>query len=245
MRNCSRAGATTQSCTKNLCGDEPLGDLRFAIYDLRFANMFGVQNLPLFLLSAVLLNLTPGQDTLYIVGRSIAQGRRAGLLSVAGISAGCAVHTLAAAFGLSAVLAASASAFQVVKLAGAAYLIYLGVRMWFDRPAMAQPTKFTRSGAWAIFRAGFFTNVLNPKVALFFLAFLPQFVEPAAHSKFGAFLFLGALFITTGTCWCLVLACAASAVSRQLRQSAAVSTLIQRAAGALFVVLGVKLAVTK
>jgi threonine/homoserine/homoserine lactone efflux protein len=208
--------------------------------------MFGIQNLWPFLLSAVLLNLTPGQDTLYIVGRSIAQGRRAGLLSVAGIIAGCAVHTLAAAFGLSAILATSASAFMVVKLAGALYLICLGVRMLLDRSASVMPsTGFSRSSAWVIFRAGLFTNVLNPKVALFFLAFLPQFVDPAADSKGGAFLILGGLFITTGTCWCLVLACAASAASHRLRESERVGVLIKRAAGALFVGLGIKLAVSK
>jgi len=208
--------------------------------------MFGTQNLSLFLLSAILLNLTPGQDTLYIIGRSLAQGRRAGLLSVAGIIAGCAVHTVAAAFGLSAILATSASAFLVVKLAGAAYLIYLGVRMWLDRSlSAAQASGYATESSWVIFRAGLLTNVLNPKVALFFLAFLPQFVAPSAGSKIVAFLFLGALFITTGTTWCLILACSASAINRRLQAGAAVGTLIRRAAGALFVGLGVKLAVTK
>src|SRR6266404_7167340 len=95
--------------------------------------MFGIHNYWLFIVSGLLLNITPGQDTLYIVGRSVSQGRRAGVLSVLGISSGCLVHTLAAAFGLSAILAASTSAFNVVKLAGAAYLIYLGVRMLLHR----------------------------------------------------------------------------------------------------------------
>src|SRR6516225_8948791 len=99
--------------------------------------MFGIHDLPLFVVSGLLLNMTPGQDTLYVVGRTMSQGRRAGLLSVAGITSGCVVHTLAAAFGLSAILAASARAFTVVKLAGAAYLLYLGVRMLIDRSASA------------------------------------------------------------------------------------------------------------
>src|ERR1041385_5425016 len=210
------------------------------------ASMFGTQNLSLFLLSAILLNLTPGQDTLYIVGRSVAQGRLAGLLSGAGIIAGCVIHTLAAAFGLSAILATSASAFMMVKLAGAAYLVYLGGRKLLNRSASAgKPAEFTRASAWAIFRAGLFTNVLNPKVALFHLAFLPQFVDPAAGSKIFAFLFLGALFITTGTCWCVVLACAASAISRRFRADASTGVFIRRATGALFVALGIKLAVTR
>ena len=206
--------------------------------------MFGTHNLPLFVLSGLLLNMTPGQDTFYIVGRSVAQGRRAGVLSVLGITAGCGVHTLAAAFGLSAILATSASAFLAVKFAGAAYLVYLGVRMLFARPEAAAPSAEQRAErSWAIFRAGFLTNVLNPKVALFFLAFLPQFVDPSAPSKLGAFLFLGVVFMFNGTLWCLVLVSCASAVSRRFRSNRQTGTLVTRAAGVLFVGLGVKLAV--
>lgn len=209
--------------------------------------MFGTQNLALFVVSGILLNLTPGQDTFYIIGRSLAQGRRAGILSVIGIVSGCVVHTLAAAFGLSAILASSASAFLVVKAAGAAYLVYLGVTMMLDRsanPAQAAGS-LTRDGAWAIYRAGFLSNVLNPKVALFFLAFLPQFVDPAAESKTAAFLFLGAVFIFNGTIWCLILAWGASAMSRRFRENPSALSLFRRAAGALFVGLGLRLAVSK
>jgi threonine/homoserine/homoserine lactone efflux protein len=168
------------------------------------------------------------------------------LLSVAGIIAGCAVHTVAAAFGLSAILATSANAYFVLKLAGAAYLVYLGVRMWFDRsPIEIQAAGLTRESSWAVFRAGLLTNLLNPKVALFYLAFLPQFVDPAAASKIAAFLFLGALFITTGTIWCLILAWSASAIRGRLQTGASVGKLIRQATGALFVGLGVRLAFSK
>jgi threonine/homoserine/homoserine lactone efflux protein len=208
--------------------------------------MFGTQHYWLFLLSGILLNITPGQDTLYIVGRSIAQGRRAGLLSVSGISSGAVIHTLAAAFGLSAILATSASAFTVVKFVGAAYLVYLGVRMWLDRPANSErPAQFAQAGSWGIYRAGLLTNLLNPKVALFNLAFLPQFVDPLAHSKFVAILFLGATCITTGTIWCVFLALAASGVASRLRKSPSASVIIRRMTGALFVGLGARLAVGK
>jgi threonine/homoserine/homoserine lactone efflux protein len=207
--------------------------------------MFGTQNLSLFIVSAILLNLTPGQDTIYIAGRSVAQGRAAGLFSAAGIIAGCIIHTFAAAFGLSAILAASASAFTIVKWLGAIYLVYLGVRMLLQSREATNATPFDRGNHWAIFRAGLLTNVLNPKVALFYLAFLPQFVDPEGFSKIGAFLFLGAIFITTGTCWCLVLVFAASAVSSQLRSSETAAIIINRAAGALFVGLGLKLAATR
>ena len=208
--------------------------------------MFGTQHYSLFLLSAILLNITPGQDTLYIVGRSLAQGRRAGLLSVFGISSGAVIHTLAAAFGLSAILAASASAFTAVKLVGAAYLVYLGVRMWLDCSVSPEcPAGFAQASSWGIYRAGLLTNLLNPKVALFNLAFLPQFVAPLAQSKFVAILFLGTSCLTTGTIWCVFLALAASGIGSRLRTRTSAITLLRRATSALFVGLGVRLAVTK
>lgn len=208
--------------------------------------MLDTQHLLVFLASGILLNMTPGQDTLYIVGRSLAQGRRAGLWSALGINAGCIVHTCAAAFGLSAILATSAYAFTVVKLVGAAYLVYLGVRMWFERPAQQTSTdELSTKSAWSLFRDGMLTNVLNPKVALFFLAFLPQFVDPAAESKVVAFLFLGSLFIMTGTLWCIVLVFAAAAISARLRTGASAGTILRRATGTVFVGLGVKLAGTR
>jgi len=208
--------------------------------------MFGTQNLWLFVISGILLNLTPGQDTLYILGRSIAQGRRAGVLSVLGIVTGSFVHTVAAAFGLSAILATSAAAFTIVKWTGAVYLTYLGVRMILQRaePAAA-PLHFDQERSGAIYRAGFLTNLLNPKVALFFMAFLPQFVAPSSDSRILPFLFLGALFMTTGTLWCLILAWFGSAMSGRLRNNPSFAVRLRRATGALFVGLGVRLAVSK
>jgi threonine/homoserine/homoserine lactone efflux protein len=208
--------------------------------------MFGTQHLALFIVSGILLNLTPGQDTLYILGRSASQGRRVGLLSVAGIVSGCVIHTFAAAFGLSALLATSSRAFLVVKIAGALYLGYLGVRMLFERAELSGATaQFGDEPAWAVFRAGLLTNVLNPKVALFFMAFLPQFVAPDAESRMAAFIFLGAVFIFNGTVWCLILVWCASAMSRRLRQRQSAGVILKRAAGAMFVGLGVKLAVSR
>jgi threonine/homoserine/homoserine lactone efflux protein len=208
--------------------------------------MFGTQHLTIFVLSGILLNLTPGQDTFYIVGRSMSQGRRAGLLSVMGISSGAVVHTFAAAFGLSAILAASANAFAVVKLVGAAYLVYLGIRMLFERKVSGgEETTYAQSSAWEIYRSGFLTNLLNPKVALFFMAFLPQFVSPATGSRILSFLFLGGVFIFNGTLWCLVLVWGTSAMSRRFRQNLSSGQILKRATGALFVGLGLRLAVSK
>ncbi len=135
--------------------------------------MFGTQNIVVFVLSGILLNLTPGQDTFYILGRSIAQGRRAGVLSALGITSGTVVHTFAAALGLSAILATSARAFLILKLAGTVYLIYLGFKMiFYGAGKTVKPVEFTRESQLAIYHAGFLTNLLNPKVALFFMAFL-------------------------------------------------------------------------
>jgi len=207
--------------------------------------VFGTQNLALFVVSGFLLNLTPGQDTFYIVGRSLAQGRRAGVLSVFGITSGCVVHTIAAAFGLSAILATSAHAFLAVKLAGAAYLAYLGVKMLLDRSPASGITELPVERSWAIYRAGVLTNVLNPKVAIFFLAFLPQFVDATSSSKVASFLFLGGLFMCTGTLWCLTLVWFASAMGRRFRVNPSAGVLIKRAAGVMFVGLGVKMAATR
>jgi threonine/homoserine/homoserine lactone efflux protein len=206
--------------------------------------MFGIHDFALFVTTGILLNLTPGPDTLYILGRSIAQGRPAGVASALGISVGSIFHTGAAALGLSAVLATSAWAFTVVKLAGAAYLIFLGVRTLLERQnKLTLPAHFKRGSAGAAFRQGILTNILNPKVALFFLAFLPQFIDAAAPSKTIAFLVLGLTFVTTGTIWCLILAWFSSAFSARLRESPTVTALLNRAVGSLFIFLGLRLAV--
>jgi RhtB (resistance to homoserine/threonine) family protein len=208
--------------------------------------MFGIHNFGLFLAAGILLNLTPGPDTVYILGRSIAQGREAGVASALGISLGSIFHTIAAALGLSAILATSAVAFGTIKLLGGAYLIFLGVKMILGRrKQLSLPSNFRRRTTTAAFRQGILTNILNPKVALFFLAFLPQFIDPASNMKIAAFITLGLTFVTTGTIWCLILAWFASVFSDRLRTNASISQWLNRTAGALFVFLGLRLATTK
>jgi RhtB (resistance to homoserine/threonine) family protein len=207
------------------------------------SQMFGIHDFALFVTTGILLNLTPGPDTLYILGRSIAHGRRAGVASALGISVGSIFHTGAAALGLSVVLATSAWAFTFVKLAGAAYLIFLGIRALLEkRHELSMPAHFKRRSAAAAFRQGILTNILNPKVALFFLAFLPQFIDAAASSKTIAFAVLGLTFVTTGTIWCLILAWFSSAFSARLRENPTLTALMNRAVGSLFVFLGLRLA---
>jgi RhtB (resistance to homoserine/threonine) family protein len=208
--------------------------------------MFGIHDFGLFLAAGILLNLTPGPDTVYILGRSIAQGREAGVASALGISLGSIFHTCAAALGLSAILATSAVAFGTIKLIGGAYLIFLGAKIILDRrKQLSLPSNFRRRTTVAAFRQGTLTNIFNPKVALFFLAFLPQFIDPASNAKVPAFILLGLTFVTTGTIWCLILAWFASAFSERLRANQAISQWLNRTAGALFILLGLRLATAK
>ena len=208
--------------------------------------MFGIHDFGLFLTAGILLNLTPGPDTVYILGRSIAQGREAGVASALGISLGSIFHTSAAAVGLSAILATSALAFGTIKLLGGAYLIFLGIKMLLDRQKqLSLPSNFRRRTSAAAFRQGILTNMLNPKVALFFLAFLPQFIDPASNMKIAAFITLGLTFVATGTIWCLILARFASALSERLRANETISQWLNRTAGAFFVFLGLRLATAK
>jgi RhtB (resistance to homoserine/threonine) family protein len=209
--------------------------------------VLGIHDFWLFVVSGVLLNVTPGPDTLYIVGRSIAQGRRAGVLSVLGICTGVMIHTVAAAVGLSALLAGSATAFTVVRYAGAAYLIYLGLRLLVSRgdDLQAASKGAAASGprdGWAVYRQGVLTNLLNPKVALFFLAFLPQFVDSGSAHRTLAFLSLGLVFVLSGTIWCLGVAWFAAAASRTLRERRGAGRWLNRASGGLFIGLGVRVA---
>ncbi len=208
--------------------------------------MFGIHDFALFLTTGILLNLAPGPDTAYILGRSVAQGRSAGIASALGISAGSVVHTTAAALGLSAFLATSAWAFHAVRLIGAAYLVFLGIRAFLQRSGnLLLPRHFAKAQTAATFRQGVLTNLLNPKVGLFFLAFLPQFIDPASTAKVPAFLTLGFTFVATGTLWCLILAWFASAFSERLRGSNTISAVLNRAVGSLFIFLGVRLAILK
>ena len=208
--------------------------------------MLGTHDLLLFIASGLLLNITPGADSLYIVTRSATQGRRAGVAAALGISLGCCVHILAAALGISALLAASASAFTFIKLLGAAYLVYVGVSLLRHRPqAQVQAGDTLARSPWkSIFIQGFLTNALNPKVALFFLAFVPQFIDPNAPNKALAFIFLGAIFNFNGTLWCLFLAWSAAHL-KSLGAGRRASQWLGRGVGALFVALGLRLALSK
>ncbi|MGK7953405.1 MAG: LysE family translocator [Xenococcaceae cyanobacterium] len=214
--------------------------MKFLLEDLI---MFGTQNLSVFFVAAISLILLPGSDTLYIIARSIAQGKKAGIVSVLGISTGVLLHTTAAAFGLSAILATSAMAFTIIKWIGAIYLIYLGIQMFIsDNYSEDIDVTTENKSLWKIYYQGFLTNILNPKVALFFLAFLPQFVAPDSSNRVFSFLFLGCLFVTLGTLWCMVVALLSAKASLVVRSKNRLINITRKISGVIFVGLGIKLA---
>jgi len=205
--------------------------------------MLGIHEIWLFILSGILLNITPGPDSVYVIGRSMQMGWRGGAAAALGISFGCFFHVAGAAIGLSALLMASSTAFSILKLVGAAYLVVTGLQMLWSRPTLASAIdEPARSSLRRVFLQGVFTNALNPKVALFFLAFLPQFVAADAPHKPLAFLTLGLIFICTGTMWCLVLAAFAAKAAHRLRKSEGAIAWVNRALGGLFIYLGIRVA---
>ena len=196
----------------------------------------------LFMTAALALNVTPGPDMLYVVARSVGEGRAAGVISSLGIAAGSLVHTMAVALGLAGLLRAVPIAFEIVKWAGAAYLIWLGVRALRARQSATEHVSVLPASRWAIFGQGMLTNVLNPKVALFFLAFLPQFVDPERGPVALQIISLGLLFNTSGTIVNVLVAFLASGAGSWSRRRFGESLVLRRVTGVLFIGLGVRLA---
>jgi RhtB (resistance to homoserine/threonine) family protein len=212
--------------------------------------MFGTHDLLFFILAGWLLNITPGPDTALIVARSSQLGVRGGIAAVAGIGCGIMVHVTAAALGISALIAASATAFSAIKFLGAAYLVYIGVRMILTRRARGEAdalaaAKVSGLPLSTVFRQGFVTNALNPKVALFFLAFLPQFVDANAPSKALALFFLGVVFNLNGTLWNLIVAVVTARAVRAVRGARSFQRWIDCTIGAIFIAFGIRLALVQ
>ncbi len=209
--------------------------------------MFGIENFTGFLLVGIALNLTPGSDTVYIMTRSIAQGKKAGLVSVLGIGTGSFIHTLGSALGLSIILTYSTTLFMAVKYLGAAYIIYLGLKMILDKNVLFENARqaCNHPDLLRVYRQAVLTNVLNPKVALFFLTFLPQFINPANTYGPLPFLILGGTFIATGAMWCLCLAYSASFMTTALRNNRRMGIISQRISGAVLIGLGAHLALKR
>ena len=207
--------------------------------------MFGIIDYGTVVLTCVLLNLIPGADTMYILSRSMSQGRSAGLYSALGITAGTIIHTLLAALGLSLLLVKSIVAFTIVKWLGAAYLIYLGVKMFRDKSQFGNIEHISGgSNKRTLFVQGMLTNVMNPKVALFFLSFIPQFINPS-ESTAATFVLLGFTFTMTGFIWSVVIASIAGVLSGKLQKNQSISHYLNKIMGSILVLLGIKLFASK
>lgn len=213
----------------------------------------GIDHLALFVVAGIVLNLTPGPDVLFIVTNALRSGARAGIVAALGVTAGCFVHILAAAIGVSALMAASGAAFTLLKWAGAAYLVFVGLRMLLVRasaPGKSVAMNSVAGGAdgksakalKCVFFQGFWTNALNPKVALFFLAFVPQFIAPGAEHKALAFLLLGLLFNVNALWVNIGWAGAAAWMAGRMTSVQRAMHWLERAAGLMFIGFGLKLA---
>lgn len=198
----------------------------------------------LFMLAGLALNITPGPDMLYVAARASSEGRPAGIVSALGIGAGTLVHITLVAAGLAALLAAVPLAFRVVEICGGLYLIWLGIRA-FRRGAARTIARPEPAPLGAVFRQGVITNVLNPKVALFFLAFLPQFVDPSRGSTALQVVALGALFDVQGTIVNLIVALGASGAAQQITKHRRAQEVLERVTGALFIGLGARLVLAR
>lgn len=204
--------------------------------------MFGIENFYLFLGVSILINLSPGPDMIYTAARSLSQGTRAGIYSALGIFSGCVIHTLAAVLGLSAILAQSAFWFAIIKYAGAAYLVYLGIKSILNkRPVSMETGKLPAVPYRKIFLQGFFTNLLNPKVAIFFLSFLPQFVNPSSPFIKEQIIFLGLWFDVQGTLILIGVALLTGSFSRLLKENKNFWRWQDKITGLILVGLGIRM----
>jgi threonine/homoserine/homoserine lactone efflux protein len=191
------------------------------------------------------LILAPGPDMLYVITRGMAHGRKAGMLSAIGVVCGILVHTTAAAFGLTLILQTSALAFLFVKFTGAIYLVYLGIKAWREKSTFHLGTSAAGTTSRALFWQGVLSNVLNPKIAIFFLAFLPQFVDKGSDRVTLQLVVLGITFACFGLCFLLVVGYSSGSIGRWLTVRPKYAQFFQRLAGGILMGLGIRLALTE
>lgn len=204
--------------------------------------MFGIVNYTVFFTSCLILHITPGSDTMYILGKSMSEDKKTGVASVLGISTGVLIHTVLAAFGLSIILAKSATAFNTVKYMGAAYLVYMGIKTIMNKKTLFMKNEAgEKEKIKQVYFQGVITNVLNPKVALFFLAFLPQFID--INNSYGVipFLLLGLSFFITSSLYGIILALFASSAAGIITKKPGTSQIMTKISGCIYIFLGLSL----
>jgi len=203
--------------------------------------MFGITEYWMFLVSSVALNITPGTDIIYVLSRASVGGRKVGIVSAFGICTGILIHTVLVALGLSVILKSSAVAFNIMRVLGAVYLVYMGIKTIMKKESLFTVENAEQEKLSAVFRQGVLTNALNPKVALFFLALLPQFV--VMNNPYGPlpFIILGLTFFTTSIIWCIFLAFVASFFTKFLNKNEKVAKNANKVTGFIYILLGLNI----
>ncbi|MBF9298836.1 MULTISPECIES: LysE family translocator [Mammaliicoccus] len=207
--------------------------------------MFDIVSFQLFLITVLIICITPGIDMMFILNRSISQGRDAGIYSALGVSVGAVVHTVLSGLGLSVILQTSVVLFTIIKIVGAVYLIYLGIQMFISKQSSISIKKTVYQSRRKLFVQGVITNVTNPKVALFFISFIPQFIS--VDNQYGPipFLILGSIFAVMGAITSFIIAIFSSSLTTKLRDNIVAEKIINKISGAVFVILGISLFGTK
>lgn len=207
--------------------------------------MFDIVSFQLFLITVLIICITPGIDMMFILNRSISQGRDAGIYSALGVSVGAVVHTILSGLGLSVILQTSVVLFTIIKVVGAVYLIYLGIQMFISKQSSISIKKTVYQSRRKLFAQGVITNVTNPKVALFFISFIPQFIS--VDNQYGPipFLILGSIFAVMGAITSFIIAIFSSSLTTKLRDNIVAEKIINKISGAVFVILGISLFGTK
>lgn len=207
--------------------------------------MFDIVSFQLFLITVLIICITSGIDMMFILNRSISQGRDAGIYSALGVSVGAVVHTILSGLGLSVILQTSVVLFTIIKVVGAVYLIYLGIQMFISKQSSISIKKTVYQSRRKLFVQGVITNVTNPKVALFFISFIPQFIS--VDNQYGPipFLILGSIFAVMGAITSFIIAIFSSSLTTKLRDNIVAEKIINKISGAVFVILGISLFGTK
>ncbi|UXU83535.1 LysE family translocator [Mammaliicoccus sciuri] len=207
--------------------------------------MFDIVSFQPFLITVLIICITPGIDMMFILNRSISQGRDAGIYSALGVSVGAVVHTVLSGLGLSVILQTSVVLFTIIKIVGAVYLIYLGIQMFISKQSSISIKKTVYQSRRKLFVQGVITNVTNPKVALFFISFIPQFIS--VDNQYGPipFLILGSIFVVMGAITSFIIAIFSSSLTTKLRDNIVAEKVINKISGAVFVILGISLFGTK
>lgn len=209
--------------------------------------MYGIINFQFYLIATIVFIITPGMDTVFVLNSSFGENRKIGIFSALGVNAGVLVHTFFAAFGLSIILAESAVAFSIIKYLGAAYLIFIGIKSFRAKNQNIEfkQVDISNNSSWSVFRRGLITNVLNPKVALFFISFFPQFISHEAIGSSIPFFILGSTYVALGVLWYVSLVLFVGLFADKLKNNSAFQKSMHRVSGFVFILMGLRVALTK